>query len=68
MSLNGFLQKNEVVIGFLLFDLFGLYGQKILFWRHFDEKSLQLIKVKLIFIQNRICAKKFLTKIQRPRP
>ena len=64
MSLNGFLQKNEVVIGFLLqFDLFGLYWQKILFWRHFDEKSLQLIKVKLILIQNRICAKKFLTKI-----
>ena len=64
MSLNGFLQKNEVVIGFLLFDLFGLYGQKILFWRHFDEKSLQLIKVKLIFIQNRICANIFWPKFK----
>ena len=56
MNWIGFLPKNRIscYLAFLAFK-----GRKSCFLGDFDEKSLQLIKVELIFIQNHIHEKNF---------
>ena len=60
MNWNGFVPKNDVETGISsIWPFWALKAENPVFLGDFDEKSLQLIKVELIFIQNHIREKKF---------